>query len=106
MQYFINKYLFTDPLPLLGRGNFYDAPIVLDEVSCTGSEEHLTDCTHSGYGDYSACFDVGALYCAGEVEYSDIQNNYTNALGGMHRIFCVLLSSCGLFPFRRYSALQ
>ena len=59
-------FFHTDPLPLFSRGFLYDAPIVLDEVSCTGSEERLPDCTHSGYGDYTACLDVGAVLCAGE----------------------------------------
>ena len=52
---------FTDSL-------FVDAPAILSDVTCTGSEERLTDCSHRGFGDYS-CSYIWLVECAGALLY-------------------------------------
>ena len=50
-----------------GRSSSSNAPIVLDEVSCSGSEAHLTDCGHAGLGVHHCSSSIGEAFvlCTG-----------------------------------------
>ena len=41
-------------------------PIILDQVSCTGSEERLVDCSNSGIGFYQCSIGEAIVFCSGE----------------------------------------
>ena len=72
---------------------FVDAPVVLSDVTCTGSEDRLTDCSHRGFGDYS-CNYIGLVQCAGRLLYILIVDRQS------------LQGSCNLFFYSRVPAMQ
>ena len=45
---------------------FYDAPVVLNDVMCTGNEESILNCTETGYGVFDDCMSVAVAQCEGE----------------------------------------
>ena len=45
---------------------FYDAPVVLNDVMCTGNEESILNCTETGYGVFDDCMLVAVAQCEGE----------------------------------------
>ena len=45
---------------------FYDAPVVLNDVMCTGNEESILSCTETGYGVFDDCMSVAVAQCEGE----------------------------------------
>lgn len=52
----------------IGHSTFvgYYTPIFLNEVSCSGSEELLLDCSHSGIGFYVCSVGEAVAICSGE----------------------------------------
>ena len=44
----------------------YDAPVVLNDVMCTGNEESILNCTETGYGVFDDCMSVAVAQCEGE----------------------------------------
>ena len=56
-----------------------NAPILLDAVTCSGSEEHLIDCAHAGIGvHYCTPFDGEAtVVCITGIKYT---HGYLNSV--------------------------
>lgn len=52
----------------LGHFGYGRGPVLLDNVGCAGTEAHLSDCFHLGWGQHNCGHheDAGAL-CSGEV---------------------------------------
>ena len=46
---------------------FYDAPVFLNDVMCTGNEESILNCTETGYGAFDDCMSVAVAQCEGEI---------------------------------------
>ena len=58
----------VDPLALTQDISFYsDSPVILNDISCSGFEVQLFECSRNGYGNFSAiCTDIAAAYCEGK----------------------------------------
>ena len=48
----------------------YDAPVILNDVMCTGNEESILNCTKTGYGVFDDCISVAVAQCEGEFSQS------------------------------------
>ena len=57
--------LLIDARVLQRRKISYDGTVILDNVICIGSEDSLTDCPGSGYGNFGGCSDIAVAYCEG-----------------------------------------
>ena len=65
---------------------FVDTPVFLSNVTCTGSEERLTDCSHGGFGDYS-CNVIGLVQCTGVLLYILMVDRQSRELHAILYIF-------------------
>ena len=61
-----------DARALRRRKIFYDGTVILDNILCIGSEDSLTDCPGSGYGNFIGCTDIAVAYCEGIIVTRDI----------------------------------
>ena len=43
----------------------YDAPVVLNNILCTGNERSIMECSGATYGNFSQCSDVAVAQCEG-----------------------------------------
>ena len=57
---------------------FYDAPVVLNDVMCTGNEESILNCTETGYGIFDDCTIVAVAQCEGEFALNSGSKMYVN----------------------------
>ena len=55
----------TDARALQRPKFFYEAPVTLDNINCHGTEDSLTDCPGSVYGNFGDCLDIAVTYCEG-----------------------------------------
>ena len=46
---------------------FYDAPVILNDIACTGSEANILNCTEDGYGVFTTCSDIAVAQCEGKM---------------------------------------
>ena len=46
---------------------FYDAPVILNDIACTGSEMSIINCTEDGYGSFTTCRDIAVAQCEGKL---------------------------------------
>ena len=58
-------------LPLDARGGarqlyFYDGPVFLNDVICTGDEVNVFNCSQDGYGMFTGCANIGVAQCEGK----------------------------------------
>ena len=44
----------------------YDAPFILSDVICTGSEDSLIECDHGGYVNLTDCTGIAVALCEGK----------------------------------------
>ena len=51
---------------------FYDGTVILDNIKCNGSEDSLTDCPGSEYGNFGDCSYIEVAICEGIIVTSDI----------------------------------
>ena len=58
---------YTDPRALRRDIIRYsDSPVILNDIDCSGSEDRLTQCTKTGYGNFSSnCTDIAVALCEG-----------------------------------------
>ena len=48
--------------------SFYDAPIILNDTLCIGSESSIIECSRDGYGDYTnSCDYIAVAQCEGKM---------------------------------------
>lgn len=63
-------YLLLTACPIAAVGGEslvgLSTPIILGGISCTGSEEHLLDCAHSGVGGHQCPVREAVASCAGQ----------------------------------------
>ena len=46
---------------------FYDAPVILNDITCTGSETNILNCTEDGYGFFTTCSHIAVAQCEGKM---------------------------------------
>ena len=46
---------------------FYDVPVILNDIACTGSEANILNCTEDGYGVFTTCSDIAVAQCEGKM---------------------------------------
>ena len=44
---------------------FYDAPIILNDIICSGAEKSLTECPQTGNGNFDNCSLIAVAHCQG-----------------------------------------
>ena len=44
----------------------YDAPVLLDDIDCDGSESSLLDCSDAGYVNVTGCTSIAVAQCEGD----------------------------------------
>ena len=63
------KYLFSfsPSVPQVAQRKlqFYDAPVILNDVACSGSETNITQCTRAGYSNITDCIYIAVAQCEG-----------------------------------------
>ena len=62
-----NVFFFSSTVPRRAQRKlqFYDAPVILNDVACTGSETNITQCTRAGYRSVTDCTDIAVAHCEG-----------------------------------------
>ena len=54
------------PRALLRVATTYNAPVILTDVNCDGSEESILECSNSGYDDITDCDYIAVAQCEGD----------------------------------------
>ena len=66
---------YTDPRALQRLKQFHEDPVILNDISCTGSEHSLTDCSQDGYGTFEGCSNIAVALCEGELSITVNRSN-------------------------------
>ena len=62
-----NTFFFLAVPRVAGRSSYlYDAPFILSDVICTGSEDSLIECDHGGYVNLTDCTGIAVAVCEGK----------------------------------------
>lgn len=61
----IRIYCFTDPRIKQMDRSFYDAPVILNNIVCIGSQQSFNDCSSMEYGYFPNCSDIAHVICEG-----------------------------------------
>ena len=69
-------YISAVPRSASRRIIFYDAPVVLNDVMCTGNEESILSCTETGYGVFDDCMSVAVAQCEGKFALNSSSKMY------------------------------
>ena len=67
--YYSYQYLtcFSGPRGVFRQKEHYDAPVVLNDVQCRGTEASITQCPGATYGNFAFCSDIAAAQCEGKI---------------------------------------
>lgn len=59
---------FLFPVPRSPSRNpfFYDAPVILNDITCNGTEASFASCIQDGYGSFTDCSRIAVAQCEGE----------------------------------------
>ena len=65
----IYQYLtcFSGPRGVFRQKEHYDAPVVLNDVQCRGTEASITQCPGATYGNFAFCSDIAVAQCEGKI---------------------------------------
>ena len=44
---------------------FQDAPVILNDTVCNGTEQSFIECSLNGYGNFDNCPHIAVAYCQG-----------------------------------------
>ena len=46
---------------------FYDAPVILNDITCNGTEASIVECAQADYGSFTDCANIAVAQCEGKL---------------------------------------
>ncbi|CAI8020958.1 Neurotrypsin [Geodia barretti] len=53
----------TSPRSPSRRALFYDAPVILNDITCNGTEASIVECAQADYGSFTDCANIAVAHC-------------------------------------------